>query len=90
LPRFKPDERINSTLTQLDQWFSGLRNNFEKGTTKVWMEDEWSRGAWAFAGIGNLLLFGTPEDESTLPASICRSTLRGFRARWSQQRPPSR
>jgi monoamine oxidase len=57
----KPDERINSTLTQLDQWFSGLRNNFEKGTTKVWMEDEWSRGAWAFAGIGNLLLFGTPE-----------------------------
>ena len=57
----KPEERISSTLTQLDQWFTGLRDNFEKGTTKVWMEDEWSRGAWAFAGVGNLLLFGTPE-----------------------------
>ena len=57
----KPDERISSTLTQLDQWFTGLRDNFEKGTTKVWMEDEWSRGAWAFAGVGNLLLFGNPE-----------------------------
>ena len=57
----KQEERISSTLTQLDQWFTGLRDNFEKGTTKVWMEDEWSRGAWAFAGVGNLLLFGTPE-----------------------------
>jgi monoamine oxidase len=56
-----PAERISSTLTQLDQWFAGLRGNFEKGTTKVWMEDEWSRGAWAFAGVGNLLLFANPE-----------------------------
>jgi monoamine oxidase len=57
----KQEERISSTLTQLDQWFTGLRDNFEKGTTKVWMEDEWSRGAWAFAGVGNLILFGAPE-----------------------------
>ena len=57
----KPDERISSALTQLDQWFAGLRDNFEKGTTKVWKEDEWSRGAWAFAGVGNLMLFAKPE-----------------------------
>ena len=57
----KPDERISSTLTQLDQWFTGVRDNYEKGTTKVWMEDEWSRGAWAFAGVGNLMLFANPE-----------------------------
>ena len=57
----KPDERISSTVTQLDQWFTGLRENFEKGTTKVWMEDEWSRGAWAFSGVGNLLMFAQPE-----------------------------
>jgi monoamine oxidase len=25
------------------------------------MEDEWSRGAWAFAGVSNLLLFANPE-----------------------------
>jgi monoamine oxidase len=57
----KPEERISSTLTQLDQWFNGLRGNFEKGTTKVWMEDEWSRGAWAFAGVTNTLMFASPE-----------------------------
>jgi monoamine oxidase len=57
----KQEERISSTLTQLDQWFTGLRDNFEKGTTKVWMEDEWSRGAWAFAGVSNLLMFANPE-----------------------------
>jgi monoamine oxidase len=57
----KEPERISSTLNQLDPWFSGLRENFEKGTTKCWMEDEWSRGAWAFAGIGNLVLFANPE-----------------------------
>ena len=57
----KESERISSTLTQLDPMLPGLRDNFEKGTTKVWMEDEWSRGAWAFAGIGNLLMFAQPE-----------------------------
>jgi monoamine oxidase len=57
----KESDRINSTLTQLDPMFPGLRDNFEKGTTKVWMEDEWSRGAWAFAGVGNLVTFAQPE-----------------------------
>lgn len=57
----KSDERISSTITQLDQWFAGLRANFEKGTSKVWMEDEWSRGAWAFAGLSNLATFAKPE-----------------------------
>lgn len=57
----KPDERVNSTLNRLDVWFPGLRDNFEKGATKCWMEDEWSRGAWAFAGFPNLVLFANPE-----------------------------
>jgi monoamine oxidase len=46
----KESERISSTLTQLDGIFPGLRENFEGGTSKVWMEDEWSRGAWSFVG----------------------------------------
>lgn len=46
----KEAERISSTLTQLDDIFPGLRQNFEGGTSKVWMEDEWSRGAWSFVG----------------------------------------
>jgi monoamine oxidase len=46
----KERERIASTLDQLDPIFTGLRANFENGTTKCWMEDEWSRGAWGFVG----------------------------------------
>ena len=57
----KETERINSTVAQLDPMFPGLRESFEKSATKIWMDDEWSRGAWAFAGLGNLLMFGAPE-----------------------------
>ena len=46
----KESERISSTLTQLEDIFPGLRENFEGGTSKCWMEDEWSRGAWSFVG----------------------------------------
>ncbi|HEX7723028.1 MAG TPA: FAD-dependent oxidoreductase [Pyrinomonadaceae bacterium] len=51
----KDSDRISSTLNQLDPLFPGLRDNFERGTTKVWMEDEWSRGAWAFIGIKDFI-----------------------------------
>lgn len=57
----KESERINSTIKQLDSLLPGVRENFETGTSKCWSEDEWARGAWAFAGPGNLLLFATPE-----------------------------
>jgi monoamine oxidase len=57
----KDSDRITSTLDQLSPLFPGLRENFEKGATKCWIEDEWSLGAWAFAGLGNLVLFGKPE-----------------------------
>ena len=46
----KESERISSTLNQLDGIFPGLRENYEGGTSKCWMEDEWSRGAWSFVG----------------------------------------
>ncbi|HKG78703.1 MAG TPA: FAD-dependent oxidoreductase [Pyrinomonadaceae bacterium] len=48
----KEHERIATTLKQLDSIFDGLRENFERGASKCWMEDEWSRGAWGFVGIG--------------------------------------
>jgi monoamine oxidase len=51
----KESERIAVTLKQLDEMFSGLRENFERGTTKCWTEDEWSRGAWAFVGLTDFL-----------------------------------
>jgi monoamine oxidase len=46
----KEPERVASTLDQLDSIFTGLRGNFEHGSTKCWMEDEWSRGAWGYVG----------------------------------------
>jgi monoamine oxidase len=32
------DERVNTILGQLGPMYAGLRENFEKGTSKVWME----------------------------------------------------
>jgi len=49
----KENERISTTLKQLDSMFAGLRENFERGATKCWLEDEWSRGAWAFVGLSD-------------------------------------
>jgi monoamine oxidase len=51
ITKLKEPERIAQTLDQLDSIFTGLRPNFEQGTTKCWLEDEWSRGAWGFVGL---------------------------------------
>jgi monoamine oxidase len=51
ITRLKESERIGTTLKQLDGIFAGLRENFERGATKCWKDDEWSRGAWAFVGL---------------------------------------
>jgi len=50
IEEMKESGRISSTLTQLGQWFPGLQENFERGATKCWIEDEWARGAWSFVG----------------------------------------
>ena len=47
----KESERISSTLAELDEIFPGMRTNFETGASKCWLDDEWSRGAWGFAGL---------------------------------------
>lgn len=47
----KEKDRIETTLKQLDGIFSGLRTNFERGSTKCWLDDEWSRGAWGYVGF---------------------------------------
>ena len=51
----KESERIAVTLNQLDGMFSGLRESFERGASKCWLDDEWSRGAWAFVGFTDFL-----------------------------------
>lgn len=56
----KEEQRISSTLTQLGQWFPGLEENFERGASKSWIEDEWSRGAWAFVGPRDYVAASAP------------------------------
>jgi len=54
ITRLKEKDRIDETLKQLDGIFSGLKENFERGASKCWTEDEWSRGAWAFVGFSDI------------------------------------
>ena len=61
ITNLKEKERIETTLKQLDGIFSGLRGNFERGATKCWMDDEWSRGAWAFVGFTDFFSATTPD-----------------------------
>ena len=51
ITKLKETERIATTLKQLDGMFSGVRESFERGVSKCWTEDEWSRGAWSFVGF---------------------------------------
>ena len=51
ITKLKEKDRIETTLKQLNGIFSGLRESFERGVSKCWMDDEWSRGAWAFVGL---------------------------------------
>jgi monoamine oxidase len=48
-------DRINSTLAQLESFFPGLKEKFEGGATKCWIEDEWSRGAWSYVGVRDFI-----------------------------------
>jgi len=57
----KEGERITSAIKQIDALLPGVRDSFETGTSKCWSEDEWARGAWAFVGLGGLMMFGKPE-----------------------------
>lgn len=53
IAKMKEDARIETTTKQLNSIFPGLRTNFERGYSKCWTEDEWSRGAWAFVGFSD-------------------------------------
>ena len=53
ITKLKETERISTTLKQLDGMFNGVRESFERGGSKCWTEDEWSRGAWSFVGFAD-------------------------------------
>jgi len=62
ITKLSENDRVATTLTQLDGIFGGLKENFERGATKCWMDDEWSRGAWAFVGLSNFFTAVTSDD----------------------------
>ena len=41
------DERNNAILNRWESIFEGSINNFDRGVSKSWALDEWSKGAWA-------------------------------------------
>ena len=53
ITKLNENGRIETTLRQLDSIFPGVRRNFERGSSKCWLDDEWSRGAWAFVGFAD-------------------------------------
>ncbi len=57
----KEGERISSTLAQLDSYFPGLKEKFEGGATKCWVEDEWSRGAWSYVSVRDFVNSGSAD-----------------------------
>ena len=62
IERMSEQERIGSTVSLLDSMFAGsVRQNFERGTTKCWSQDEWSRGAWGFVGPRDMVSAQQPE-----------------------------
>jgi len=62
IERMKEQDRIQSTVSLLDSMFTGgVRESFERGTSKCWTQDEWSRGAWAFVGFRDYASAQEPE-----------------------------
>ena len=61
ITKLKENQRIETTLNQLDAIFTGLRDNFERGATKCWLDDEWSRGAWALLDLTHFAYAIVPE-----------------------------
>lgn len=46
LTRQAPAERLTATISSLEKFFPGLRENYVRGFSKCWSEDIWSGGAW--------------------------------------------
>lgn len=47
-------ERIDFALSQLEQIFPGVREDYERGASKCWDEDPWARGAFAYFRPGQM------------------------------------
>jgi monoamine oxidase len=55
LTRMSDGDRILFALSQLEQIFPGIREDFEHGASKSWDDDPWARGAFAYFRPGQML-----------------------------------
>lgn len=55
------DERIETTIKQIERVFPSTRNNFLQGASKCWSEDPWVRAAWAHPAWDDLPTLRHPE-----------------------------
>lgn len=55
-------ERIEMTIKNLEKLFPELRANFEKGFSKCWSEDAWTKGAWAHLTQEQIAVLIQPEN----------------------------
>ena len=53
--RMTEDDRIQFALGNVERVFPGIRDDFERGTSKAWDEDPWAHGAFAYFGPGQML-----------------------------------
>lgn len=53
--RMAESDRIVFALSQLNEIFPGVRDDFERGTSKSWDDDPWSRGAFAYCHPGQMM-----------------------------------
>jgi monoamine oxidase len=55
LSQMEEGQRIHFALSQLNEIFPGIREDFERGTSKSWDDDPWARGAFAYCRPGQVL-----------------------------------
>ena len=53
--RMAENDRILFALSQLNEIFPGVREDFEQGTSKSWDDDPWARGAFSYCNPGQML-----------------------------------
>ena len=61
LTKHSERERLEMTLRSLEKLFPEIRANYEKGFSKCWSEDAWTRGAWAHLKPEEIELFKVPD-----------------------------
>jgi monoamine oxidase len=54
LSAMSEDDRQNFVLSEMGNLFSGLEGKFQSGTSQIWHEDQFARGAFAYFEPGQM------------------------------------